>query len=105
MTYEEYESNINTAIADPDTMLVGITKVLESLKTDLTEKDGLTDQINDLTKKITELRETNMKLYLLQTGNTKNSNNAEDEIEEKTGLAAITDFWDKLDKKEEGSKK
>lgn len=93
MKYEEYEEKINTILGNPDTAPAEIGAVLESLKTDLTALDTLTAESAEKDKRIKDLQETNLKLYLNQ-GSTEEK---EEEEEEESGID-----WDKIINDEKG---
>ena len=93
MKFEDYESQINSVLSNPDTALAGMGGVMESLKADLTALEELTSTVDELEARIKDLQETNLKLYLSQAGE------VEDEVEEeeKSGVDAIEEFWEKLE--------
>ena len=96
MKYEEYESKMNSILANPDTALADMPSFMESLKTDLTALSEMAEKVDGLNARIKELQETNLKLYLSQGGQP----NDEEVEEEKTGTDAIDAFWSKLEKEE-----
>ena len=98
MQYEEYESRINEVLADPDTALANIGEVMDNLKTDLTAFDEMKNTVIEQENRIKDLQETNLKLYLMQGGG--KSEPDEDELPEKTGVDAINQFWEELDKED-----
>ena len=68
MTFEEYESSINKVLSNPDTMLTEIKPIIESLKTDLETSESLRAEVEDLNNRVRDLQDTNMKLFLSQSG-------------------------------------
>ena len=68
MKYDDYVSKINGVLAEPDTALTNVTGVLDELKADLTSKESLEAEKKKKKKRISDLQETNMKLYLSITG-------------------------------------
>lgn len=98
MQYEEYESRINDILAEPDTALANIGEVMDNLKTDLTAFDEMKNTVVEQEDRIKDLQETNLKLYLMQGGGKSEAD--EDELPEKTGVEAINQFWEELDKED-----
>ena len=98
MKYEEYESKINAVLSNPDTALASIGPVLEEIKKDTTALEEAMHENESLSARIRDLQDTNMKLYLMQTGEA-----AEEEVEEepKTGMAAVEEFVAEIFKEEE----
>lgn len=97
MKYEDYVDKINGVLAEPDTSLTNVTGILEDLKADLTSKETLEAENETLRKRISDLQETNMKLYLSITGA-----ETEEEKEEAEGVEVIDEFLNKIfDEKEE----
>lgn len=68
MKYEEYETMLNDLVSNPDTMLTKIDAFKDAIKTDLTSLESLTNEKNDLDKRVRDLQDTNMKLYLSMGG-------------------------------------
>lgn len=89
MTYDEYEKNINEVLGNPDTALANIAPVLEEIKKDTEALTSAMSENESLKTRIRDLQDTNMKLYLSQTGQ------AAEEVEAKepaTGTAVIDEF-------------
>lgn len=96
MTYNEYEKSFNELLSNPDTALAGAGELLETLKADLTALEELTETVAEQENRIKDLQETNLKLYLSQGGSVE-----DDEPEtEKSGVDAISEFWEKLEKED-----
>lgn len=98
MTYEEYETRINGALANPDTAPTEFVNILSDLKTDLTAKDTLETEKTELETRVRDLQDTNMKLYLSVTGK---SDGDEEEDEPAEGTAVVDELMDKLFKESE----
>ena len=89
MTYDEYEKNINEVLGNPDTALANIAPVLEEIKKDTEALTSAMSENESLKTRIRDLQDTNMKLYLAQTGQ------AAEEVETKepaTGTEVIDEF-------------
>lgn len=65
MTYEEYEAMKNNLTSENAPIVVG--NILDAVKTDLAERDALRAEVEAKDKKIADLQDTNMKLFLNQT--------------------------------------
>lgn len=99
MKYEEYESKINEVLGNPDTALANIGGVLEEIKKDTTALEEAMSENESLNARIKDLQETNMKLYLAQTGT-----HQEEDVPDKeplTGRAAVDEFISEVFKEEE----
>ena len=96
MKYEEYEQSFNDLLSNPDTALAGAGELLEILKTDLTALEQLTARVEEQENRIKDLQETNLKLYLSQGGSVED----EEPEEEKSGIDAISEFWEELGKED-----
>lgn len=93
MKYEEYENLINEALENPDKATASFKDVLTNLKTDITTLTTQAEKISEQEKRIRDLQDTNMKLFLSQTGQRKEE---KEEPEEKTGQDAIDEFIAKI---------
>lgn len=102
MTYQEYEKNIKEIISKPDTAMVDIGAVLESLKTDLEGAVSLTSENEALKDRIRDLQDTNAKLFLGVTGKETKENDTDDEFEDLEGAEALEAFAKKIVNKKEG---
>lgn len=92
MTYDEYAEKINGVISNPDTAPAEIGGVLEELKKDLTALDTLTAESAEKDKRIKDLQETNLKLYMSQA----KPDEEEEEEEKEEGID-----WDAIIKSSE----
>ena len=97
MKYDEYVTKINGVLAEPDTALTNVTGVLDELKADLTSKETLEAENETLKKRISDLQETNMKLYLSITG-TDTETEEDDPVE---GAGVIDEFLSNVFKESE----
>lgn len=68
MKYAEYESMINKMISEPETAPVGAQALLEQLKIDTDAMESAQAAIADRDEKIRALQDTNIKLFMSQTG-------------------------------------
>ncbi len=93
MTYDEYKTAINSALADPDKGIAAMPNVLENLKTDLASIDTLNTSISEKDAKIRELQDTNMKLYMQIGGGASEPDN---DPEPATGVGVIDEFMNDI---------
>lgn len=99
MTLEEYTEKIDSAVTAPDTAAATLAEVKENIKTDLATLDSLKTAVDEKDKKIQDLQETNLKLYM-SMGSTpdKDDDEPEDKIPEDIGkdrADAIADSFGK----------
>lgn len=90
MTYQEYEAKINESLTNFDRAPEIMKGVLDELKKDTTTISSLTTQVGEQTKRIKDLQETNVKLFL-RTGDGKKEEKEEPEVE-KTPQDYMNDF-------------
>lgn len=93
MKYEDYSTMINGMIGNADTMPAVATELLEEIKTDTTALESATAKITELEQRVADLQETNIKLFM-QVGGSEETQ----EEEEKTGMEAVDEFWEELEK-------
>lgn len=98
MTYEELKTKLTTILQEPDTALVKVGSLLDEIKTDYDTMLSLTDKVNKQDTRIRDLQDTNMKLFLSQTGQAPD--HAEEEEDDVEGPEAITNFINSLNKEE-----
>ena len=79
MTYAEYENMINRIVTEPETAPVGAQALLDQLKTDLESLDAAVAGIAERDEKIRALQDTNIKLFMSQTGTTEEPEEEEPE--------------------------
>lgn len=79
MQFKEYVDAINKVLAEPDTALVNIQGVTDSLKVDLEALDSVRAENAKLQDRIRDLQDTNMKLFL-QAGGAKEEDHEEEEV-------------------------
>lgn len=98
MTYEELEKKVTEVLQQPDSALVNIMPVLKEIKADYESLVSLTSKVEQQDNRIRDLQDTNMKLFLNQTGQVKDKEDEdEDDVE---GPDAIDAFVNKLNKEE-----
>lgn len=68
MKYEDYEKILNGIVTNPDTAPTAIQSVLAEIKTDTEALQSATVTIADQDKRIKDLQDTNIKLFMSQTG-------------------------------------
>ena len=90
MTYEEYEAMKSELTPENAPIVVG--GILDALKTDLAERDALKAEVEAKDKKIADLQDTNMKLFLNQTSD----EGAEDEDSEEKFIADVESEIEKM---------
>lgn len=93
MTIDEYKEKINEIVSNPDTAPATAAEVLKEIEIDLGAKTTADEKVAELESKVTDLQDTNMKLYLNVTGA---EDTAADEDEPATGLGVIDEFIDKV---------
>ena len=98
MTYQELEKKITEVLQQPDSALVAIVPVLDEIKKDYETMVSLTDKVTKQDTRIRDLQDTNMKLFLSQTGQAPKSD--EEEEDELEGAEAIDAFVAKISKEE-----
>lgn len=96
MTYDELVSKVTKVLEEPDSALINIKPVLEEAKADYINLVSLTEKNEKNEKRIRDLQDTNMKLFLAQTGKVNNNVNEDDDEDELTGQDAVNAFIDKL---------
>lgn len=79
MKYEEYEAKINNLVKNPDSAATAALDLLKDLKADSETFASLEASVAEKDGRIKDLQDTNMKLFLRQTGGTDDQ-----EPEEKT---------------------
>ena len=98
MTYQELETRLTKMLETPDTALAALPDFLKEVKTDYEKTVSLETKIAEGDKRIRDLQDTNMKLFLMQTGKSPDVEEIEDD--EKEGADAIDAFVEKLNKEE-----
>lgn len=78
MKYDKYEEILGRLTTENAPAIM--TEIKENIKTDIAEYDAMIKKMTEQENKINELRDTNMKLFLSQTG----GSGAPDEEKEKT---------------------
>lgn len=97
MKLDEYKEKINEIVTNSDTAPASAAEILKEIEIDLVAKKTADDKVAELESKVTDLQNTNMKLYLNVTGA---EDTAADEDEPATGLGVIDEFIDKVLKEE-----
>lgn len=98
MTYEEVKKKVTEVLQQPDSALVAIQPILEEIKADYEALVSLTSKVEAQDTRIRDLQDTNMKLFLSQTGQVSDKEAEDDDDIE--GPDAIDAFIDKLNKEE-----
>lgn len=99
MTYAELETRLTKLLETPDTALAALPDLLKDVKTDYEGIASLTNKSSEQEKRIRDLQDTNMKLFLMQTSapKTKGQLEEEDDLE---GQDAIDAFVKNLSKED-----
>lgn len=80
MTYQEYEAALNGIVQNPDTAPTAVQSLLQEIKTDT---DALATAINGISERdarIRDLQDTNIKLFMSQSGAPENDPEPEPEM-------------------------
>ena len=88
MKYEDYEQKLNAVVANPDSAATAVLDILKDLKADSETFASLEASVAEKDGRIKDLQDTNMKLFLRQTGGA-----AEQEPEEKTPDEMIDELF------------
>lgn len=88
MKYEDYEKKLNAVVANPDQAATAVLDILKDIKADSETFASLEASVAEKDGRIKDLQDTNMKLFLRQTGGSEN----QDE-EEKTPEEVINDLF------------
>lgn len=98
MTYADVEKKLTTMLQTPDTALAALPDLLKEIKADYESIVSLTSKVESQDNRIRDLQDTNMKLFLAQTGQV--ANKEEDDDDDVEGPDAIDAFVSKLNKEE-----
>lgn len=79
MTYQDYESRLNSIVSAPDTAPAVVQEVLGEIKTDLDSLSSAQAGIEERDGRIKDLQETNIKLFMSQTGEAESQEEPEEE--------------------------
>lgn len=96
MKFEDFSNRISEAAKNPDTILGELPAILKEVEQDFIERDALMERVTALEDKNRSLQDTNIKLYLAQTGaadDAENDGGADDELE---GMDAVDAFVNNL---------
>ena len=88
MKYEDYEAKLNNVVANPDSAATAVLDILKDLKADSETFASLEASVAEKDGRIKDLQDTNMKLFLRQTGGDSGQ-----EPEEKTPDEVIDDLF------------
>lgn len=90
MQLEEYKSLITKMVTEPDSAQAIATDLINAITEDDGIRQGYESQITDLNTRISKLNETNSKLFMSVTGQTKQ----EEEEPEKTPKQIFGELFD-----------
>lgn len=99
MTYEEVKAKLTKVCEEPDSALVNILPVLDEIKKDYDQMESFSVLNQKQEEKIRSLQDTNMKLFLAQTGQAADGNDQDDD-DDLVGQDALDAFVNKLTKEE-----
>lgn len=68
MTFDEVKKLLTDIVSHPDTALVELPGFLEKLKADYETRATATQKVAEQEERIKTLQDTNMRLFLMQTG-------------------------------------
>lgn len=88
MKYEEYESKLTDLVKNPDSAAIAVQDILKELKADSETFASLEASVAEKDGRIKDLQDTNMKLFLRQTGGSD-----EQEPEEKTADEMLDELF------------
>lgn len=88
MKYEEYESALQNVVKNPDQAAIAVQDILKNLKADSETFASLEASVAEKDGRIKDLQDTNMKLFLRQTGGTD-----EQDPPEKTGDELLNELF------------
>lgn len=77
MKYEDYETKLNEVVKNPDTAAVAVQDILKDLKADSDTFASMEAGIAERDGRIRDLQDTNMKLFLRQTGGSEDQDEPE----------------------------
>lgn len=100
MKFEEVKAKLTEVCKEPDSALVNITPVLEEIAKDYAAMESFKELNAKQEAKIRNLQDTNMKLFLAQTG--QKEEEKEEEDDELVGQEATDAFVNKLLEQEKG---
>lgn len=102
MKFEEVKAKLTEVCKEPDSALVNITPVLEEIAKDYAAMESFKELNAKQEAKIRNLQDTNMKLFLAQTGQKEEDKEGEGEDDELVGQEATDAFVNKLLEQEKG---
>lgn len=88
MKYEDYEAKLTELVKNPDSAALAVQDILKDLKADSETFASLEANVAAQEGRIKDLQDTNMKLFLRQTGGAENQ-----EPEEKTADEVIDELF------------
>lgn len=88
MKYEDYEKRLQDVVANPDSAAIAVQDILKDLKADSETFASLEAGVAERDGRIKDLQDTNMKLFLRQTGGS-----VDQEPEEKSPDDMINDLF------------
>ena len=91
MTIDEYTEKLTECVTNPDSAPAIIKDIISELKTDFTSMDTIKTKVAEQETKIKNLQETNMKLFIGQTGKPEKEEVTED-YNDLTGMDAVDAF-------------
>ena len=68
MNYSDYEAKLGGVVSNPDTAPTVVKEILSDLKTDLDTLESMKADLEAKDTRIRDLQDTNVKLFMSQTG-------------------------------------
>lgn len=88
MTYDEFKTKLTKIVSDADTALANLPGFLDEVKADYETLSSSVSKVTEQEGRIRDLQDTNMKLFLAQTGQPVET----PDEPERTGQDAVDDF-------------
>lgn len=92
MTFDELKTSLTKLISEPDTATLVLPELLEKIKTDYETHNTVSQKVAEQEERIKTLQDTNMRLFLMQTGQATEQN----EEPELQGTDAVDAFVKEL---------
>ena len=90
MNYSDYEAKLGGVVSNPDTAPTVVKEILSDLKTDLDTLESMKADLEAKDTRIRDLQDTNVKLFMSQTGAQEEPEN--ESWEEMEGQMALDAF-------------
>lgn len=98
MKFEDFKTRFNEIIGDPDKGIASAPDFLSEVEADYATAVATADKVAELEQRVKDLQETNIKLYLAQTGAPDTES---DELDETDGEDYIDSVFNRILNEEE----